>query len=101
MLHGCNTGTLPEFSACLVCPEDCGFTISHDCVSQFLKSYSVTNIVLVLFILRILNYTAWMVGFHDINSINKYKWTKMKLKYRNYVIEKNKIQLNIPYKKHS
>jgi len=35
-----------------------------------------------------------MVGFQDINSINKYKCTKMKLKYRNYVIEKNKIQLN-------
>jgi len=37
MLHGCNTGNLPEFSACLVCPEDCGFTLSHDCVSQFFK----------------------------------------------------------------
>ena len=52
------------------------------------------NIVLILCILRILNYTAWMVGFQDINSINKYKCTEMKLKYRNYVIEKNKIQLN-------
>ena len=30
MLHDCNTGTLPEFSAYLVFPEDCGLTFSHE-----------------------------------------------------------------------
>ena len=37
MLHDCNTGTLPEFSACLVCPEDCRFASSHNYVIQFFK----------------------------------------------------------------